>query len=93
MFRKNDHHFAEGKTPRRQAPKGTLWKAGHGENLRVVSLPGHHESALRLREMGIAEDCLLRKVMSGGAVLCEACGCRVALGRPLAEEIIVERAE
>ena len=43
--------------------------------------------------MGISENGSIRKVMSGGAVLCEACGCRVALGRPLAHEIIVESAE
>lgn len=60
--------------------------------LRVVSVRPESPAALRLKELGFCESAEVRKVMDGTALICQLRGVRLAIGRNLGADVIVERA-
>jgi Fe2+ transport system protein FeoA len=69
----------------------TLSCARCGERLRVLGVKSGSGTALRLQELGFCEATEVRKICDGGALICHLLGVRVAIGRDLGEQILVER--
>ena len=61
-----------------------------GESFKIVGLTGNTTSATRLRELGFCESTEVRKVCDGSAMICHLLGTRVAIGRELGTNILVE---
>lgn len=68
----------------------SLASACCGQRLRIVSLPASGPECLRMRELGICERSLVSKLGDGPAILCAFAGGRMAVGRALGAEVIVE---
>ena len=68
-----------------------LSKARCGERLRVVSVKGSSASCIRLKEMGFCESAEVCKVVDGSALICQLSGTRLAIGRNLGADVLVER--
>ena len=68
-----------------------LLSARCGERLQVVGLRAGSNCALRLLEMGFCPSAEVCKLSDGGACLCVVRGMRIALGRELASDVIVQR--
>jgi Fe2+ transport system protein FeoA len=58
--------------------------------LKIVSLKST-PATQRLRELGFCEMSEVCKVSDNGALICNLLGCRVAIGRDLGAQIVVER--
>ena len=74
----------------------TLLNAPQGQWLKVAALDGGHRLRARLTQYGLFEgDCLrvLRAAPLDGPLLVEVNGREIALGRGVAEKIIVEAGE
>jgi ferrous iron transport protein A len=59
--------------------------------LKIVSLRSNSPACQRLRELGFCEMSEVCKVSDNGALICNLLGCRVAIGRDLGSQILVER--
>jgi Fe2+ transport system protein FeoA len=68
----------------------SLASACCGQKLRVVSLPISGAECLRLRELGLCERSLVSKLGDGAAILCSFSGVRMAVGRALGAQVLVE---
>ena len=68
----------------------SLASACCGQRLRVVSLPMSGAECLRLRELGLCERSLVSKLGDGAAILCSFSGVRMAVGRALGAQVLVE---
>ena len=68
----------------------TLSAARPGSAVRVLKLEGQPEQCRRLREMGFAENAVVRCVQSGAACVCQIQHSRIGLSSQLARQIIVE---
>jgi Fe2+ transport system protein FeoA len=62
-----------------------------GVLLKIVSLRSASPVGQRLRELGFCEMAEVCKVSDNGALICNLLGCRVAIGRDLGSQILVER--
>lgn len=71
-------------------PPLSLASACCGQKLRVVSLPVSGSECLRLRELGLCERSLVSKLGDGAAILCSFSGVRMAVGRALGAQVLVE---
>jgi ferrous iron transport protein A len=71
-------------------PPLSLASACCGQKLRVVSLPVSGVECLRLRELGLCERSLVSKLGDGAAILCSFSGVRMAVGRALGAQVLVE---
>jgi ferrous iron transport protein A len=69
----------------------SLSEARCGERLRVVSVRPSSKSYVRLKELGFCESAVVSKVTSGSALICQVCGVRLAIGRDLGADVMVER--
>lgn len=69
----------------------SLAQARCGELLKIVSLRSNSPACQRLRELGFCEMSEVCKVSDNGALICNLLGCRVAIGRDLGSQILVER--
>jgi len=69
----------------------TLSKAHCGVRLRIISVRPDSPAALRLKELGFYESAEVRKVRDGSALICQLHGIRLAIGRDLGADIMVER--
>lgn len=67
-----------------------LSKARCGERLRVVAIRADAPDGLRLRELGFHETAEVCKVSDGSALICRLRGARLAIGRDLGAEVMVE---
>jgi len=67
-----------------------LSKARCGERLRVVGIRPDAPDGLRLRELGFHEAAEVCKVSDGSALICRLRGVRLAIGRDLGAEVLVE---
>lgn len=61
-----------------------------GVRFRISELKSTPEVCHRLREMGFCEYAEISKVCSGGGLICQVCGSRVALSDRLAKDIFVK---
>lgn len=68
----------------------TLCSAQCGMRLKILALSACSEDCLRLREMGFCESTEVRKLSDGSAILCSLYGVRMALGRKLGAQVLVE---
>jgi Fe2+ transport system protein FeoA len=59
-------------------------------NVRVKQLCGSPEVGQRLREIGLAEERMVKLLRCGANVICIVCNARLALSAQLAEGILVE---
>jgi Fe2+ transport system protein FeoA len=84
------HYFRRAMSATPPAPL-TLTRARCGERLRITSICRECPECIRLRELGFCEDCEVRKVSEGGAMICLFKGARVAIGRELGAHVQVER--
>lgn len=71
--------------------EGNLSAARCGERLRIKAVREDSAATYRLRELGFCESAEVCKVSDSGTCLCMLMGMRVAIGRELAESVIVER--
>ena len=65
----------------------------HGDIARSevrLELAGHVVAGLRLREIGLGEEQVVKLVSSQTMVVCQVCNARLAIGAALAEMILVE---
>lgn len=67
-----------------------LLSARCGEPLKVVGVREGSKSALRLLELGFCRSAEVCKLSDGEACLCVLRGMRVALGRELASDVLVQ---
>lgn len=68
-----------------------LTSAPLGQSVRIRHVFSHPETSVRLRELGLCEDAIVRCVLrSHGNVICEVLNSRIGLDDGLAEHIIVE---
>ncbi len=78
-------------------PHGThiaLAEAPLGHSVRIRHLQTHPDVGLRLRELGISEDAVVRCLTRGyGNVVCQVLNTRIAIDLNLARGIIVTREE
>ncbi len=70
----------------------TLNSVRPGSSVRVTRLDAQPDLCRRLREMGFGENCVVRCVQSGAALICQVQHARVGLSRQLADAIYVEPA-
>jgi ferrous iron transport protein A len=68
----------------------SLASACCGQRLRILSLPASGSECLRMRELGICERSLVSKLGDGPAILCSFEGVRIAVGRALGAQVLVE---
>lgn len=68
----------------------SLSSARCGERLRITAVRQDSSATLRLRELGFCESAEVCKVADHGTCLCLLMGMRVAIGRDLAERVMVE---
>ncbi len=71
----------------------TLERAVPGRPLRVADIRGGHEIRSRLATLGVLPGVVLQVVVKGplgGPVLVEVDGSRLAIGRGLARQVLVE---
>jgi Fe2+ transport system protein FeoA len=61
-----------------------------GSSVRVLALRGEDALCRRLREMGFAENSVVRCLQSGAACVCQVQHSRVGLSGQLAASILVE---
>lgn len=71
--------------------QATLSSARCGERLRITALRQDSSASFRLRELGFCESAEICKLADHGTCLCLLMGMRVAIGRDLAAEVLVER--
>ncbi|MEY2597814.1 MAG: FeoA domain [Verrucomicrobiota bacterium] len=67
-----------------------LCTAQCGVRLRILAIPSESEESMRLRELGLCESCVVCKITQGAAIICSLYGTRLAIGRSLADRILVE---
>lgn len=72
-------------------PAMALTQARCGEPLRIVGLRPGSAACMRLREMGFCESAEVCKVVDGTALICVLQGVRMAIGRNLGADVLVER--
>lgn len=68
----------------------SLSKARCGERLRVVGVRPSSPACVRLKELGFCESAEICKVMDGSALICQLRGVRLAIGRSLGADVLVE---
>jgi ferrous iron transport protein A len=68
----------------------SLSEARCGERLRVVGVRPSSKSYVRLKELGFCESAVVCKVTNGSALICQVCGVRLAIGRDLGADVLVE---
>jgi Fe2+ transport system protein FeoA len=68
----------------------TLQSARPGTRVRVLRLDARPEVSHRLREMGFAENAVIRCLQGGPAMVCQVQQARVGLSGALAGQIVVE---
>jgi len=68
----------------------TLSKARCGERLRVVGVRPSSPACIRLKELGFCESAEICKVVDGSALICQMRGVRLAIGRSLGADVMVE---
>jgi len=61
-----------------------------GVVVRIKKLGASPDIQVRLRELGLCEEQIIRLLTSGTHYICQVCNTRLALGRKLAEVILVE---
>ncbi len=61
-----------------------------GVVVRIKKLCASPDIQVRLRELGFCEEQIIRLLTSGTHYICQVCNTRLALGRKLAEVILVE---
>jgi len=61
-----------------------------GVVVRIKKLGASPDIQVRLRELGFCEEQIIRLLTSGTHYICQVCNTRLALGRKLAEVILVE---
>jgi Fe2+ transport system protein FeoA len=61
-----------------------------GVAVRIKQLCASPEVQLRLRELGVYEDQVIRLLMSQSSLICEVCNARLAISEKLAKLIMVE---
>jgi len=62
-----------------------------GESVRIKDIQGGAGVTIRLREMGLSPGGMVSVVQnSGGPVIIQSCGSRIALGRGVSSKIMVE---
>ena len=59
----------------------------------MVGIRANAPECLRLRELGFCEAAEVCKVTDGSALICQVRGVRLAIGRNLGAEVMVERIE
>lgn len=69
----------------------SLSSARCGERLKITAVGRDSSATTRLRELGFCESAEICKVADNGACLCVLQGIRVAIGRDLADHVLVER--
>ena len=95
FFIATESHYLQG-SPVPEAVKPTnpaplsLASACCGQKLRVLSLPLSGAECLRLRDLGLCERALVSKLGDGPAILCSFGGGRMAVGRVLGAQVLVE---
>lgn len=67
-----------------------LCSARCGQRLRILALLACTEDCMRLRELGFCERSEVSKLSDGPAILCSLYGVRLALGRELGSQVLVE---
>lgn len=70
----------------------TLKTVRPGARVKVTKLDAKPEICCRLREMGFAENSVIRCIQSGTALVCQIQNARVGLSHQLAAQIYVEPA-
>jgi|GEM_PF-1939826 len=70
-----------------------LWSARCGVPLTVLGFREGSKSALRLLELGFCRSAEVCKLSEGEACLCALRGMRIALGRELASDVLVQHAK
>ena len=75
----------------KKSSQSTLASARCGERLRITALRQNSTASFRLRELGFCESAEICKMSDHGTCLCMLMGMRVAIGRDLASEVLVER--
>ncbi len=68
----------------------TLCSAQCGIRLKIVAIQSDCQECLRLRELGFSESCVVSKITEGAAIICSLYGTRLAIGRALGDQILVE---
>lgn len=63
-----------------------------GDRLKVLGVCPSCPSKVRLLEMGFCESAEVCKVADGSALICNVLGMRVAIGRELGTQILVQKA-
>ncbi len=61
-----------------------------GVSVRIKSLEASPDEAVRLREIGFCEERVIRLIASSTNIICQVCNARLALGKQLADSIVVE---
>ncbi len=67
-----------------------LNRAKVGRPVRIKQLCASNEVVLRLREMGLGEQQIIRLITAQTNIICQVCNARLALSPQLAEAILVE---
>lgn len=65
-------------------------RARAGSSVRIKRLPDAAETTVRLREIGLGEEQVVKLVSAQAMVICMVCNARLAIGAALAETILVE---
>ena len=68
----------------------TLSSARCGERLRIVGIVPSSAASLRLQELGLHERVEIQKIVDGSALICAFRGARLAIGRNLGADVLVE---
>jgi len=76
--------------PHPSAKPLSLARARCGQWLKIVGLTENSSTTSRLRELGFCESAEVRKISDGNAMICYLLGTRIAIGRDLGSEILVE---
>lgn len=87
---RTDHQSEIGDSGPCARPLCPLNRVRSGMNVRVKQLCASPEVGQRLREIGLAEERMVKLLRCGANVICIVCNARLALSAQLAEGILVE---
>ena len=76
-----------------RSPFCPLTQARVGTTVRIKQLCASDEVVLRLREMGLGEDQMIKLITAHSNIICQVCNARLALSPQLAQTILVEPLE
>jgi len=74
-------------------PLCPLSRVQAGAAVRIKELCASPEVACRLREMGLAEEQIVKLLAKQSHIVCKVCNARLGISSPLADTIIVEPLE